>query len=55
MAKFIFTINDNSGKKHIYTIKATDKQAAIEKGFRKANKNKKGDLYPNFECRLINY
>lgn len=53
--KFVFTINDNSGKRHVYTINAKDKAAAIDKGFKKANKNKKGDLYNNFECRIVSY
>lgn len=52
MAKFYFTIGDNSGKRHNYIITASDKATAIKKGFDKARKNARGDLNLTFNCTL---
>ena len=46
-----FYCTDNGGKRQMFTVKAKDKDEAIEKGFKKANKNAKGDII-NWECRL---
>lgn len=44
----LYTFNcyfiDNSGKKQNFTVKAKDKQTAIEKAFKKARKNANGDI-----------
>ena len=53
MAKWSFSIGDNSGKRQIFTVSAKDKQEAIEKGFKRAKKNAKGDLSFHWDCRLI--
>ena len=47
--------SDNSGKKQVFTVKAKDKQSAIEKAFAKAKKNAKGDINPNWEVKLASY
>lgn len=53
MAKWSFSISDNSGKKQFFTVTAKSKQEAIEKAFTKAKKNAKGDLSAHWDCRLI--
>lgn len=35
---------DNSGKKQSFTVRAKDKQQAIEKAFKKAKKDAHGDI-----------
>ncbi len=44
MHKFSCYFIDNSGKRQIFTIKASDKTSAIEKAFKKARKNASGDI-----------
>lgn len=46
---------DNSGKKQVFTVKAKNKQSAIEKAFTKAKKNAKGDISPHWEVKLASY
>lgn len=50
--KFSFYCIDNGGKRQAFTVTASDKREAIEKGMKKAKKNAKGDLN-NWECKLI--
>lgn len=52
MYTFTFTARDNGGKFHCYKVKAKDKADAIRKGLDKARKNAKGDLNPNWQCKL---
>ena len=52
MAKWNFTCNDNGGKRQSFTVTASDKQTAINKGFEKARKNANGDINA-WNCRLI--
>lgn len=50
---FSFSCVDNSGKRQSFTIKnAVNMQDAIDKGFKKATKNAKGDI-TTWECKLI--
>jgi hypothetical protein len=53
--KMLYTFNcyfiDNSGKKQNFTVKAKDKQQAIEKAFKKARKNANGDIV-NWSVKL---
>jgi len=53
MAKWSFSISDNSGKKQFFTVTANNKADAIEKSFKRARKNARGDLSPHWECKLI--
>lgn len=48
-----FICHDNSGKKQSFRIVAGDKDEAIRKGMERARKNAKGDICPNWSCRLI--
>lgn len=52
MATWSFYCSDNGGKKQYLKIKADSKTEAINKGFTKAKKQAKGDIY-NWECKLI--
>ena len=51
MNEWSFYCNDNGGKKQAFVVKAKNKTEAINKGFKKAEKNAKGDI-TNWECRL---
>lgn len=51
--EFIFRCTDNGGKHQTFTVKAPDKQTAIDRGFKRAKKNAKGDINPSWECRLV--
>ena len=44
MHKFMCYFIDNSGKRQNFSIKASDKASAIDKAFKKARKNAKGDI-----------
>lgn len=48
---FMFTCIDNSGKYQVFTVKAPNKQVAIDKGFAKARQNALGDIGA-WDCRL---
>ena len=51
MYTFHFSCRDNGGKVQAFTVKAKDKTEAIRKGFKKADKNAKGDII-SWDCRL---
>ena len=51
MAKWSFYAIDNGGKRQFFTVTASSKPEAIEKGITRAKKNAKGDLN-NWECTL---
>lgn len=51
MYTFHFSCRDNGGKFQAFTVKAKDKTEAIRKGFKKADKNAKGDII-SWDCRL---
>lgn len=51
MAVWTYRCIDNGGKKQFFDVKADSKPEAIEKGFKKAKKNAKGDIN-NWECVL---
>ena len=53
MFKFSCRFTDNSGKVQTFTIKAPNKQQAIEKAFTHAKKNAKGDLSPHWNVTLV--
>lgn len=52
MAKWSFSAQDNSGKKQVFTVTASNKLEAIKKGVERAKKNAKGDLCPSWTCTL---
>lgn len=51
---FLFSCIDNGGKRQSFTVKAPNKQKAIEKGFTKARKNAAGD-FTSWNCKLSSY
>ena len=53
MATWIFHITDNGGKHHNLTIRATNKDEAIRKGFEKSRKKAAGDLSLHWDCKLL--
>ena len=52
MAKWRFNCIDNGRKRQSFTVTASDKTEAINKGFAKAKKTAKGD-FVNWDCKLI--
>ena len=52
MAVFSFQFIDNSGFRKSWQIKAKSKVEAIDKGFQKMQKIKKGDINM-WDCRLV--
>lgn len=52
MYSWSFYASDNGGKKQFFKVKANSKTDAINKGFKKAEKNAAGDI-TNWECKLI--
>lgn len=52
MFEWIFTAIDNGGKHHKYTITATSKIEAIDKGFQLAKKYANGDICGSWNCSL---
>ena len=51
MAVWTFRCIDNGRKRQFFDVNADNKTEAIDKGFKKANKNAKGDII-NWECVL---
>lgn len=51
MYKFQFSCIDNGGYRQNFVVKASNKQAAIDKAFTKARKHAKGDI-TSWECKL---
>jgi len=53
--KHVFSCHfcDNSGKSQNFTVKASNKQEAIEKAFSRAKKNARGDLSPHWSVILV--
>lgn len=49
---FNFRCIDNGGKRQVFKVKAPDKQKAIEKGFKRAEKNARGDI-TSWECNVV--
>lgn len=52
MYKWTFRTIDNGGKRQSFTVKASSKPEAIDKGMNRARKNAKGDIN-NWYCELI--
>lgn len=55
MFTFYFRCIDNSGKRQSFKVKANSKDEAIRKGFKKAEKNARGDIRPSWECVLATF
>lgn len=53
MAKWSFTCRDNSGFLQNIKVTAPSKPEAIEKAFKIAKSKAKGDISPQWTCRLI--
>lgn len=55
MGSYMWTFScvDNGGKRQVFTIRASSKDEAIRKGFEKARKHARGDIYPgSWHCAL---
>ena len=52
MAVWTFRCSDNGGKRQCFDVRANSKPEAIEKAFKKAEKNAKGDIWYSWECVL---
>ena len=51
--KWHFECVDNGGKRQSFTVSAKTKDEAIRKGFERAKRNAKGDISPNWSCKLM--